>query len=155
VRWDYRDAGLLWLFVPAYGVHLVEEWFAGFPAWLATVVGRPLPVTVFVSINAVAMVIAVLGIRAAVRTERYGWIAIAIATVFLINTLSHLAGSLVTGTYTPGLFSAVILYVPLASVVLVRALDQASRQHMLQGVIAGALIHGAVFIVAYATTNLR
>jgi hypothetical protein len=129
VRWDYRDAGLLWLFVPAYGVHLVEEWLAGFPKWLATVVGRPLPVTVFVSINAVAMVIAVLGIRAAVRTERYGWIAIAIATVFLINTLSHLAGSLVTGTYSPGLFSAVILYVPLASMVLVRALDQASRQH--------------------------
>jgi hypothetical protein len=32
VRWHYRDAGLLWLFVPAYLVHLAEEWFAGFPA---------------------------------------------------------------------------------------------------------------------------
>ena len=154
MRWDYRDAGLLWLFVPAYGVHLVEEWFAGFPAWLATVVGRPLPATAFLTINAVAMVLAVLGIRAAVRAERYGWIAIAIATVFLINTASHLAGSLVTRTYSPGLLSAVILYVPLALVVLVRAVDQASRKQVLQGVVAGALIHGAVFIAAYAATNL-
>ena len=101
------------------------------------------------------MVLAVLGIRMAVRAERFGWIAIAMATVFLINTLSHLAGSVVTGTYSPGLFSAVILYLPLASVTLIRAADQASREYVLHGVAAGALIHAAVFIVAYAATNLR
>jgi uncharacterized protein with HXXEE motif len=153
VRWHYRDAGLLWLFVPAYGVHLVEEWLGGFPAWIATVVGRPLPGTAFLIINAVAMVLVVIGIRAAVSAERYGWIGVAIATVFLINTVSHLAGSLVTGTYSPGLLSAVILYVPLALLTLTRAVDQAPRDHVLRGAIVGAVIHFIVFIVAFAATS--
>jgi hypothetical protein len=128
---------------------------AGFPAWIATVVGRPLPTTAFFTINAIAMALAAIGIRAAVRAERYGWIPIAIATVLLINAVSHLAGSIVTGTYSPGLFSALILYVPLASLTLIRAVDQASRALVLHGAIAGALIHAAVFIIAYAATNLR
>jgi uncharacterized protein with HXXEE motif len=154
VRWHYRDPELLWLFVPAYGVHLVEEWFAGFPTWVASVFGRPLPTAAFFTINAVAMVLALVGIRAAVRTERYGWIGIAIATVFLINAMSHLAGSLLTGSYSPGLFTAVALYVPLASLTMIRAVDQAPRGQLLHGAIAGALVHAAVFIVAYAATNI-
>lgn len=153
MRWHYRDGGLLWLFVPAYGVHLAEEWLGGFPAWVATVVGRPMSGTAFVTINTVAMVVVIIAIRAAVSAERYGWIAVAIATVFLINTVSHLAGSVVTGTYSPGLFSAVILYLPLASVTLTRAVDQAPHHHVLRGAIAGAVIHGIVFAAAYAATS--
>jgi hypothetical protein len=72
VRWHYRDAGLLWLFVPAYLVHVGEEWFGGFPAWIGTVVGRPLPESAFLIINGVGLVLLAGGIRAAIRAERYG-----------------------------------------------------------------------------------
>jgi hypothetical protein len=72
MRWHYRDGGLLWLFVPAYLVHIGEEWFAGFPRWIGTVVGRPLPESAFLIINGIGLILVAAGIRAAIRAERYG-----------------------------------------------------------------------------------
>ena len=90
VRWHYRDGGLLWLFVPAYLIHLAEEWFAGFPAWVALVVERPVPETAFVAINGVALMLLIIGLRAATHAEAHGWIAVAVATIMLVNTFFHL-----------------------------------------------------------------
>ena len=150
MRWHYRDAGLLWLFVPAYLVHVGEEWAGGFPAWIGTVVGRALPVAAFVSINAVALVLVVAGIRAAIREDRYGWIAVAVATIMLINTVAHAVGAALTGSYSPGLMSAVVLYVPLSSLALIRAFDQAPRTQLTRGIATGFAIHVLVFAIAFA-----
>ena len=100
-RWHYRDAGLLWLFLPAYLTHLAEEWLAGFPLWVAAIAGRPVPGSAFIAINGAALVILIFGIRAATRGEENGWTAVAIAAIALINTVFHAAGTLITGTYSP------------------------------------------------------
>jgi Protein of unknown function with HXXEE motif len=149
VRWQYRDAGLLWPFVPAYAVHVAEEWFGGFPQWIGMVAGRPLPAATFLIINGVAMVLLVAGIRAAMRSDRYGWIAVAVATIALVNTLAHAAGTAWTGSYSPGLISAVLLYVPLGGLAMVRALDQAPSPQLARGIGAGLIIHAAVFVLAF------
>src|SRR5687767_7961950 len=81
MRWHYRDPGLLWPFVPAYLIHVAEEWFAGFPLWLEQIVGRPVPGAAFLLINAVALAMLIAAIRAATRAERSGWLAVAIATI--------------------------------------------------------------------------
>jgi hypothetical protein len=153
MRWHYRDAGLLWPFVPAYGVHVAEEWFGGFTVWVARLAGGVMPDAAFLGINGVAMVVLVLAIGAATRDESNGWIAVTIATIFLINTVSHAAGAVITQSYAPGLISAVVLYVPLGSLTLIRALDQAPRQRLALGVVAGVVIHAAVFVVAFASTR--
>jgi ABC-type uncharacterized transport system permease subunit len=153
VRWEYRDAALVWLFVPAYIVHLAEEWSAGFPSWVRNVVGRPLPEAAFLIINGVALVVMVAAIRAATRAERHGWTAIAIATVMLVNAALHAAGTVLTGTYSPGLISAVVVYVPLGSLVMMRALDQARREQVARGVAAGILIHAIVVVVAFVAAR--
>jgi len=149
VRWHYRDAGLLWLFVPAYIVHVGEEWVGGFPQWIGTVVGRPLPAAAFFTINGVALVLVVAGTRAAIRAERFGWIAVAVATIALVNTVAHAAGAALTGSYSPGLISAFVLYVPLGSLAMIRAFDQAPRGQLARGIVAGLLIHAIVFLVAF------
>ncbi len=152
-RWHYRDAGLLWLFVPAYLIHLAEEWFGGFPHWVAIIAGRPVPGAAFLVINGIAIVLLVVGIRSATRTEDSGWIAVAVAAIALINTVFHASGLILTGTYSPGLISAVVLYVPLGSLVMVRALSQAARATIARGVAAGVILHAVVFVVAFATTR--
>jgi hypothetical protein len=154
MRWQYRDAGLLWLFVPAYVVHVAEEWVGGFPAWIGTVVGRPLPGAAFFIINGLALVLLVAGIRAAIQTDRYGWIAVAMATIVLVNTCAHAAGALLTGAYSPGLISAVVLYVPLGSLALIRAVDHAPRAQLLRGIAAGLMIHAIVFVVAFTFARI-
>jgi hypothetical protein len=153
MRWHYRDGGLLWPFVPALAIHVAEEWFAGFTTWVVQLTGRSMPDAAFIGINAVAMALLVLAINAATGDESKGWLAITIATVFLINTVSHVAGSLLTRSYSPGLFSAVVLYVPLGSLTMIRAADQASRATLTRGVITAALIHALVFAVAFAATR--
>jgi hypothetical protein len=155
VRWHYRDAGLLWLFVPAYLAHVGEEWLGGFPEWIATVVGRSLPAATFFVVNGVALVLLIAGLRAAIRTEKYGWIAVAVATVALVNTLAHAGGAALTGSYSPGLITAVVLYVPLGSLVMIRALDHAPRALLARGIAAGLLIHAGVFVVAFTLASPR
>jgi hypothetical protein len=147
-RWHYRDPGLLWLFIPAYLVHAGEEWIFGFPAWIGSTVGRPLPDTAFLIINGVALVLAVFGLRAAMRADRYGWMAVAVATIMLVNTVAHAAGAALTRSYSPGLISAVVLYVPLGTLTMIRAVDHAPRAQLIRGILAGLLIHAIVFVVA-------
>ena len=153
MRWHYRDGGLLWPFVPAYAIHVAEEWFAGFPAWVEQVAGRPVPGNAFLLINTVAMAVLIPAVRGATRDQRSGWIAVAIATIVLVNTAFHLAGSVLTESYSPGLASAVVLYVPLGSLTMIRAIDQAPRAQIARGVVVGAVIHAVVFVVAFATTR--
>ena len=154
MRWHYRDAGLLWLFVPAYVVHLAEEWFGGFLDYVALIAGRPLPASAFLLINGTALVLAVGAIRAAVREERHGWIGVAIATVVLVNTVAHAAGAALTRSYAPGVVSAAVLYVPLGSLTMIRAIDQAPREVLTRGIVAGLLVHSLVFVLAYTCARL-
>jgi hypothetical protein len=154
VRWQYRDAGLLWPFAPAYAMHIAEEWFAGFPGWAARITGRPIPETAFIVINAVAMVLLLAAVRAATRDERHGWMAVGIATIFLVNTVAHAAGAVMTQSYAPGVISAVVLYVPLGALTMIRAFEQAPRAQLARGIIAGVLVHAIVSILALASTRL-
>jgi hypothetical protein len=78
---------------------------------------------------------------------------IAIATVLLINSIAHLLGSIVTGAYSPGLFTGVVLYLPLATLVLLRAASQAAPDLRVRGIVAGTALHALVIVVAYALAS--
>src|SRR2546428_807358 len=92
MRWHYRDAALLWLFPPAYAVHVVEELVAGegFPVWVARIVGSPLPLRGFLLLNFVGMVLLLAAVRRAIRDERSGWLAIAVGTIAVARTVLFL-----------------------------------------------------------------
>ena len=150
MRWHYRDAALLWLFPPAYAAHLAEEVWAGpgFPAWFAHVAGAALPLQAFAAINAIGFAAMVAGTAMAVRREQHGWMAVAIATLVTINALLHVAGSMMTGTYSPGLITGIVLYLPLGQLLLIRALHQVDPARLSKGMAAGAAIHAVVTLVA-------
>lgn len=155
MRWHYRDPLLVWLFIPAYAVHVLEEWIGGFPEWMAIFAGGPLPRFAFVLINAIAMLIVILAGYAATRSESRGWMAVAIATVTFLNGSLHILGSVVTGTYSPGLFTGSILYLPLSQLALMRAWSQAHNGLFGLGVLAGFSFHVAVTLVAFAIAMAR
>ena len=148
MRWQYNHPLLAWLLVGAYAAHMVEEWFGGFPEWLALVAGAPLPRDAFVAINAVAFLLVIGGTRLATRGAARGWIAIAIAAVLFVNGLLHTLGSVVTGTYSPGLFTSVVLYLPLGGLALLRAWYQAPDGWFARGVVLGLAAHAVVSLLA-------
>jgi hypothetical protein len=151
MRWHYRDAALLWLFPPAYALHVLEELFGGegFLVWLARIVGSPLPLEGFLLVNLVGMMLLVVAVRRAIRDDRAGWMAVAIATIALVNGLAHLFGTLLTAHYSPGLVTGIVLYLPLGSLTLLRSLHQAAAQTVTRGALAGIAIHAAVFVIAF------
>jgi hypothetical protein len=155
VRWHYRDPLLLWLFVPAYLVHLAEEYWAGpgLPAWFARILGRELPEAAFVAINGAAFVLLIAAVRAAARREAAGWIAVAVATVVSLNAVLHLLGALATASYSPGMISGVVVYLPLGLLTLIRAGHQQAPPAFARGIAAGIAFHALVIAVAYASTR--
>lgn len=152
MRWHYRDPALLWLLPLAYALHILEEWFAGFPEWVALVVGASLPRTPFVIINAIAMAVMIAAIRTSTAREDNGWMGIAAASILFVNAFAHLLGSTLTRVYSPGLISGVVLYLPIAGLVLLRAWSQAQHGAFARGVAVGIGVHALVFVVAYALT---
>ncbi len=153
MRWNYRDPLLVWLFVAAYAAHLLEEWFGGFPEWLALITGAPLPRDAFVVINAVALVAIVGATRLALRREALGWLAIAIAALLFLNGLLHLLGSIATGTYSPGLVTGVVLYLPLGQLALMRAWTQAPTGFFRRGVLIAIGVHALVSLLAFTLSR--
>lgn len=149
MRWHYRDPLLVWLLPLSYSLHVLEEWFGGFPEWMALVIGSPLPRTAFVVINAIAFTVMVLATGATTRREANGWMGIAIATILFVNGIAHILGTLLIGSYSPGLFTSVVLYLPISQLALFRAWFQAERTLFARGVSAGVLAHAVVFAVAY------
>lgn len=155
MRWEYRDPPLVWLLVAAYALHIVEELVGGFPEWFAFLAGRPLPLAAFLIINGVALAIMAAAGHAATRHEPLGWMTIAIATVLLVNGLAHLLGSLAFSSYSPGLITGVVFYLPLAQLTLIRAWHQTAPPFFWRGVAAGLASHAVVVIVALASTSVQ
>ena len=63
------------------------------------------------------------------------------------------AGAVITQAYAPGLITAVVFYVPLGSLTLMRAFDQAARAQLARGIVAGVAVHALVFVLAFAVTR--
>jgi hypothetical protein len=145
-RWHYLDPALLWLFPLAYAAHLGEETLAGegFRMWIARVGAGPISLPGFILINAVGMTIFVVGVAVATRRQAFGWIAIGLATLVLLNAGLHVLGTLAARTYSPGLLTAVALYVPLGGITGLRAATQASGSDWRMGLLAGAGVQAAV-----------
>jgi hypothetical protein len=147
-RWRYNDPPLLWLFVAAYFAHVVEELLGGFPAWLGSIFGRPLSMDAFLAINVVGLAVVSFAAWLSTRSEARGWLGIAIATVLFTNGLLHILGSLATASYSPGLITGVVLYLPLGQLALLRAWHQVSPSFFMRGVVCGLVAHGVVTVVA-------
>lgn len=152
MTWTYREPALVWLLVASYAAHLVEEYVGGFPEWFALIRGSPLPLEAFLAINAVGLAAMAAAARAATRREDLGWLGIGIATIVLLNGVAHLLASLVTATYSPGLLTGLVLYLPLGQFALVRAWHQAPTPCFWRGVTAGVAAHTLVTMTALALT---
>ena len=112
---------LLWLCVAVYAVHVLEEYEFDWRNWARNVIKLPAQWPDFYLVNALAIV---LGIAAA-NLVRQPALALAFPALMLINaTFFHVLPMLVTrGRYSPGVFTAVVLFYPLGIACFHRALS--------------------------------
>ena len=86
--------------------------------WVTYIGGSRISMTRFVSATVVAVVS--ITIAAWLARKRYDWLLFALPAIIVANALSHLAGTLVTGSYSPGTVSGLVLWLPLGGAVLYR-----------------------------------
>jgi len=122
-------------------LHQAEEWFWGFPAWSATILGSEISPERFLSINALGLVIFVVGALAAFLSPHLAWVGVSLAALVGLNGVLHGVLSLVAGSYSPGTVTGVLLYIPLSAILLRSSARLLPRTVFAGAVVLGVLLH--------------
>lgn len=144
-----------WLFPLCYLIHIAEEYCGGFPLWIARFWGVQSSNSNFLSWNGGAWLMMSVGVLLVLKTKSYRWLLVAFGTALLINGTVHAVASVLTRSYSPGLISGLLLFIPLGAVVLFRARRRVNRRAFRAGVIIGFLMHVAVVLLAFGFARIN
>src|SRR5438270_773910 len=111
-----------WLFPSTYLLHIAEEFWGGegYSAHLAQTRGVSLTAPRFFFLTGLGALLMIAGIAIAERLHFSQLLLVIFGTVVLINGLSHAVTGLRTARYNPGLWTGILLWVPLGALTLVR-----------------------------------
>lgn len=103
---------VLWIATIAYGLHMLEEFEYDWRDWVGNVLGLQVEWSEFYLVNAFVII---LGVCCAAIGWRKPLMALAFPAFMLVNAiLFHIIPVLATGVFSPGLFTAVTLFLPIA-----------------------------------------
>ncbi len=140
---DYILSRWIWLFPATYAVHIAEEWVGGFAAW-ATAHGTPLSAGELLGWNCLGCALMTLGVALARARLRWRWIVTALGVIAAANGLYHAAASVATASYSPGLISGVLLWLPLGLFALRHEWTRAAHSTFWKGILAAVIVHAII-----------
>jgi hypothetical protein len=134
---------LLWLATACYGIHILEEYQLNWRDWARTALRLPVEWSDFYVVNALVIV---LGVVAANLAE-WPSIALGFPALMLINaTFFHVLPVVrMRGRFSPGLFTAVVLFYPVGIACYWRA---AADGMLSSAALAGSLVLGALLMAS-------
>jgi hypothetical protein len=103
----------LWIMTMAYAAHVLEEFSFDWKRWASGALKLAMDWPLFYLTNAAVIV---LGICCAMVGWRMPEVALAFPALAIINALFlHLLPTLVQGRYSPGLWTALVLFLPIGA----------------------------------------
>jgi len=140
----------IWLFPVTYVIHLGEEVWGGegYAAWITRLTGSSFPRTTLLLLNGLILVGMILVLAAAQRRAALHWAVIAMGTAVLGNSVLHLVMSLVTRTYSPGLITGTLMWLPLGLCAIRRGATRAGRFDLRLGIAIGLAATALISLVA-------
>jgi hypothetical protein len=132
-----RDAPVgrwIWALPLAYALHVIEEAYGGrgLVEW---------------------MILAVAAGGARIRPS-WRWTLASAGTILLVNGVCHVAASVATRYYVPGMWTGLAFYIPLGAVLLFRARRLVRPGIFRAAVAVGFVIHAAVLWVVFGAPGL-
>jgi len=132
---------LLWVATIAYGLHALEEFTLDWRDWARSVIGLPVEWSHFYVVN---FLVIVLGVCCASVGVTQPQLALAMPALMLINaTFFHVLPMLMTrGRFSPGIFTALVLFYPIGIASYSRALadDSVTLNGVLLSIVLGMLL---------------
>ncbi|HBB88750.1 MAG TPA: hypothetical protein DC047_14155 [Blastocatellia bacterium] len=156
----HRPLGIVdlcsWLFPLTYLVHVAEEYWCGegYPAYILRVRGVQLSTTRFLVAQALGTVLMAAGIILARRFNFPHMVVIIVASIALVNGLTHTMTSLSSGVYGPGVVSSALIWIPLSIFCLVHFRNDLSRKRYLTAVAIGLAVNVLVFVITMRGARL-
>lgn len=146
----------LWLFPLTYLVHVAEEYWCGegYPAYILRVRGVHLSTTRFLVAQALGTVLMAGGIMLARRFNFPHMMVIIMASIVLVNGLTHTMTSSSNGVYGPGVVSSALIWIPLSIFCLVYFKRDLSIKRYLIGVVIGLGVNVLVFVITMRGARL-
>jgi Protein of unknown function with HXXEE motif len=134
---------LLWLATACYGIHILEEYQLNWRDWARSTLNLPVEWSDFYVVNALVIV---LGIVAANLAD-WPVLALAFPALMLINaTFFHVLPVIrMDGRFSPGLFTAVLLFYPVGIACYWRA---GADGMLTAGSLIGSLVLGALLMAS-------
>jgi hypothetical protein len=141
----------------AYALHVTEEAFGGhgLAAWIIAREGIRFSLASFIGSNLVGLALIVVATSAARRWAVWGWTLVSGGAILLANGVCHVAVSAAMRCYVPGMWTGLLLYVPLGGVLIFRLRRSMSPGVFALAIIAGFAIHAAVLWVVFGLHGLR
>jgi hypothetical protein len=135
---------LIWLATACYGLHVLEEYQLNWRDWARAVIKLPAEWSDFYVVNALVVV---LGIVAANLAATAPALALSFPALMLINAVFfHVLPILRTGgRFSPGAFTAVVLFFPVSIACYGRA---AADGALNAGSLTGSLVIGALLMAS-------
>jgi hypothetical protein len=135
----------------AYLLHLAEEWWGGvgFAVWTEQALGREVSTTRFLVLNGIVWPLVAALTLAAIRRPAFGWFVAAFSTLVVVNAALHLLGSVATASYSPGLVTGLLLYLPVGGLALRSAHTSLPPERFASAAALGILAHAAVAVIAF------
>jgi hypothetical protein len=142
----------LYIFASAI-LHVIEEFFypGGFLKFAkknAYRIANRITVRMAVIVNGLFFLLCTAGVFFG---GRFPMFALSIAGLILVNGTAHLISSIVKRSYTPGLITSIVFYIPLSVYIFI--LFRLSTPEILKMVLYGILYHAAVPIILFSPFN--
>ena len=132
-----------WLLPAAYIIHVVEEAFGagGLMDWMAAGGGVRLSLGEFIGVNVIGASILCLAAWAARRRRSWQWPLVSGAAIILTNGIWHMAVCMTMRSYVPGVWTGLLLYVPLGGLLLYWLRPVTSLRVLASAIVLGIVIH--------------
>jgi Protein of unknown function with HXXEE motif len=142
-----RLGDLLWLATACYGIHILEEYQLNWRDWARTALKLPVEWSDFYVVNALVIVLGVV----AANLAAWPGLALAFPALMLINaTFFHVLPVIrMEGRFSPGLFTAVVLFYPVGIACYWRAGadDTLSTSALISSFVLGALLMASPIVL--------
>lgn len=151
------DALWPWLFPSTYLIHIAEEYWGGggYPAHMAKTRGIRFTPSRFFFLTSMGGLIMTALIFIAVRLDFPQLVLVIFGTVVLANGLSHTITGVLTSRYNPGLYTGLLLWIPLGALTLARLSGSMGAGRYLTGLALGVGIQLSVSLVTKSGGSIR
>ena len=136
----------IWLFPVSYVAHAAEEYWCGdtFPTWISDIAGVHFTAASFLWLNGTALALMLAAAWRVTRAGRPHLLVATLATIVVVTGTAHAAGSILSSSYSPGLVTGILLWMPLGGWALRYESRELPRRAYACGVALGVFAHAVV-----------